>query len=190
MRYFWWNTAELFPGKRFFPLNVGENSASYPSSLRKHWFTEVYQETGKMPFLSLLFQFLTEKNILATSQAGSYSDQSQKSGLLCQDHYFKPVPGALYHLCLEQGNGNPLPFLHSQGALYLPLPPLLPFSHWIVCVSRLVVPSVKGRSKFKTLGRLVSQCEKGNTGETGVPHITIAEGKVFLAAQSECLDVC
>lgn len=84
-----------------------------------------------MPFLSLLFQFLTEKNIPATSQAGSYSDQSQKSGLLCQDHYFKPVPGALCHLCLEQGNGNPLPFLHSQWA-FVPAsstpPPLLPLN--------------------------------------------------------------
>lgn len=179
--YFWWNMAEVFPGKRFLPLNIGENSASYPSSLKKHWFIRSISRNWKnaFPFLAIPVPDW-KKNILATSQAGSHSDQSQKSGVLCQDHYFKPVPGALCHLCLQQRNWNPLPFLHSQGAFVptssTPLA-LLPLNS--LCFSACCTFSQGEYRNSKLWGRLVSQCEKVREVRRVCPTSLQQRGRCF-----------
>lgn len=182
--------AELFPGKRFLPLNVGENSASYPSSLKKHWFIEVCQETGKMPFLSLLFQFLTEKKYWRPHKLEVILINLRS--LVCSTRI--TILSLFLGLCAtfacNKGTETLCLFSIAKGHLYLPLPTLLPSPIEQSVFLGLLYLQSRGVSKFKTLERPVSQCEKGNTGETGVPHITTAEGKGFLAAQSEWLDVC
>lgn len=180
--------AELFQEKRFLPLNVGENSASYPSSLKKHWFIEVYQETGKMPFLSLLFQFLTEKKkkYWRPHKAGSYSDQSQKSGLLCQDHYFKPVPGALCHLACNKGTETLCLFSIAKGiCTYLLNPPPSPIeqSVFLACTFSQEYQNSKLWKDLSPSVRKVTQVR------WACPTSLQREGRVS-GCPSEWLDVC
>ena len=158
-RYFWWNMAEVFPGKRFLPLNVGENSASYPSSLKKHWFIGSISRNWKkaFPFLAIPVADWKKKKTYWRPHKLEVILINLRS-LVCSARI--TILSLFLGLCAtfasNRGTETLCLFSIAKGHLYLPPPLLFYFSHWTVCVSWPAVPSVKGSIEIQNSGEDLS----------------------------------